>query len=252
MHLSPLEDLMEQVAFTGYAERLRLDLDTYLHEDKRSFVLYLEDHMDQQPVSFCLYFNRPEGSDRYVFHRYDMSLRGAQQDLLARHRFYLTQSYRILPREAYNLLSGRAVRKLFGDREPQPYFVWLQLQKHAGDPTLRVLKQYHPQYGYQLEDILERLPILELKDLESRNRLMEGLYGGECCEVRLLWLQREIRLFLEANPRFKTLTIYDDQMKRMDATRAFQDHQHLYLSPSGQERQRLPQRKSRTTKPRLS
>ncbi len=252
MTQSPLEDLLDQVRFTGYAERLRQDLDAYLRQDKRSFVVYLEDRMAQQPVTVCLYFNRPEGSDRYMFHRYDMSLRGSQQELLARHRFYLSQGYRILPREAYNLLCGRSVRKLLTDREPQPYYVWMQLQKHAGDPTLRMLKQYHPNYGYQLEDILERLPILELQEPEARSRLLEGLWSGECCEVRFLWIQRELRLFLEANPRFKTLTIYDDQMKRMDATRAFQDQQLLYLSPAREQRQNLPARRQEPKKPRLS
>lgn len=78
------------------------------------------------------------------------------------------------------------------------------------------LKQYHQNYGYDLSETLEKYPIKELENQTFKQDLMCSLRRGNLQEVTFLKDGKPIKLFIDANPQFKTIGIYDDQIKKMD------------------------------------
>ena len=77
------------------------------------------------------------------------------------------------------------------------------------------LKHYHQNYGFDLANELAKHPIKELANEQDKARLMESLQRGNRQAVTFIKEGTEQRMFMEANPRFKTLTIYDSSMQRV-------------------------------------
>lgn len=78
------------------------------------------------------------------------------------------------------------------------------------------LKQFHQNYGYDLEAVLSKHPIKELSNEENKSALMESLKKGNVQSATFQHNGNEIKYFLEANPQFKTINIYDSDMQRFD------------------------------------
>jgi hypothetical protein len=75
------------------------------------------------------------------------------------------------------------------------------------------MKQYHQNYGYDLEGSLRAFPIKELQNEQQRERLLMSLQKGNVQSVTMAAGGREQMFFVEANPQYKTLTVYDAHMK---------------------------------------
>ncbi len=70
-------------------------------------------------------------------------------------------------------------------------------------------------YGYDLEDALAKHPIRELTSEHEKSRLMQSLQKGNRQSVTFMQNGNEQKHFIEANPQFKTITIYDNNMQRL-------------------------------------
>jgi hypothetical protein len=70
-------------------------------------------------------------------------------------------------------------------------------------------------YGYDLEKSLERFPIKELADPQQKERLMISLGRGNLAPVTFDHQGMVSKMFIEANPQFKTLTVYDANLIRL-------------------------------------
>ena len=73
----------------------------------------------------------------------------------------------------------------------------------------------HEAYGFKLEDALKKYPIKELNDQTSKDRLMQSLERGNVHQVSLVKGDKEEKVFIEANPQFKSLNLYDSNMKKV-------------------------------------
>jgi hypothetical protein len=77
------------------------------------------------------------------------------------------------------------------------------------------MNYYHQNYGYDLEQTQARDPIKELSNEPERSRLLDSLKRGNRQAVTFLQDGGEMKHFIEANPRFKSITIYDSNMQRL-------------------------------------
>ncbi|MFD1602938.1 hypothetical protein ACFSJW_07460 [Flavobacterium artemisiae] len=75
------------------------------------------------------------------------------------------------------------------------------------------LHEYPEAYGYNVSSVLNTLP-LKKEDYESFEKLADSLKKGGREEAVLLIQGNEMKVYLEANPRFKTLTYYNDRMQK--------------------------------------
>ncbi len=82
------------------------------------------------------------------------------------------------------------------------------------------LKHYHENYGFDLEAVLSKHPIKELANDSHKEDLMNSLKKGNLQSATFLKDGQEVKQYIEATPQYKTLTIYDDNLKRLDTRQA--------------------------------
>ena len=128
----------------------------------------------------------------------------------------------VTAKEAFNLLEGRAVLKELMDKGRHIYDAWIQLDFSSKDKHGNYLiKQYHRNYGYDLATSLSSLPLKEWHNDVQRMELMKSLEKGNRQAVTLEKEDKQERIFIEANPHYKTINCYDGQMKRLKKEEVF-------------------------------
>lgn len=108
---------------------------------------------------------------------------------------------------AYQLLQGRSIEK-----EGK----WLQLDLNDKDAQGNYrIKEFYPAYGYDLERTLTQLPLKELLDKTTAYKLAEELKKGSRQAVSFIKDGKEQRYYIEANPQFKSVNIYDEHSRKI-------------------------------------
>jgi hypothetical protein len=102
------------------------------------------------------------------------------------------------------------------NKEGQVYNAWMQMDFKESDASGNYkMKQYHQNYGYDLEKVLANHPIKELNNEQDKLRLTDSLNKGNRQSVTFIENGNEQKHFIEANPKFKSINIYDGNMQRI-------------------------------------
>lgn len=118
--------------------------------------------------------------------------------------------------QAYNLLAGRAIQKEYAGRENNIQTAWIQLDFNDKDPSgNHKLKEFHSAYGYDVKEALKQLPLKELTTAEEAEKVLNALVNGHRQAVTLHKDGNEQKLFIEANPQFKSINVYDENLKKI-------------------------------------
>ncbi|HEY1053504.1 MAG TPA: hypothetical protein VGE24_00145 [Emticicia sp.] len=217
MNQKNYEYLRDQVKFTGFGEGLEEKLKAAIEKGNPEFKLNHQIQYGNDTVSTQLNFSKSKQSDLYFFNSYQASLKkeGASGEI--EQTFYINKGNNITLKEAYNLMSGRSVNKDLTNREGQVFNAWVQIDfKESNDNGNFKLKHYHQNYGYDLEATLAKHPIRELTNEEFKNNLIESLKKGNLQSVTFQKDGIDQKHYIEASPQFKTVNIYDGNMKRID------------------------------------
>ncbi|WP_162055588.1 hypothetical protein [Pontibacter pamirensis] len=75
------------------------------------------------------------------------------------------------------------------------------------------MRQFHENYGYDLEKTLKQFAIRELEDPQQKERLLRSLGRGNLQQVTALQDGQEAKRFIEASPQYKTINVFDEHMK---------------------------------------
>jgi hypothetical protein len=103
----------------------------------------------------------------------------------------------------------------------QVYNAWIQIDFKETDKNGNYhLKHFHSNYGFDLEKELAKHPIKELTNEQNKIRLLESLQKGNRQSVVFIKDGNEQKVFIEANPRFKTINVYDHNMQRLNHNQA--------------------------------
>ncbi|RYD59152.1 MAG: hypothetical protein EOP56_02670 [Sphingobacteriales bacterium] len=215
MNTKNLEYLQEGLKYLGFDAKLNLELARNIKDQPPAFELHAETKYQQDIMNATLHFRKSDNSDMYFFNKYDATLTspdGANKN----QTFYINKNAGITMKEGYNLLSGRAVNKDLVNKAGERYNAWVQLDmdskdKHNNHPV----KQFTANYGYDLEMAVSKHPVKELGDAEQKSKMMRSLQKGNIQSVTFLKDGKEERMFLEANPRFKSVNLYDAHMKKV-------------------------------------
>ena len=98
---------------------------------------------------------------------------------------------------------------------------WVQLDfKDSDEKGNFAVKQYHENYGYDLEATLAKHPIKELENNSHKDDLINSLKKGNLQSATFIKDGQEVKQYIEANPQFKSLNIYDDAQKRVDMSQS--------------------------------
>jgi len=72
---------------------------------------------------------------------------------------------------------------------------------------------------------LAKHPIKELTNEQDKTRLMDSLQKGNRQSVTFIKEGNEQKMFIEANPRFKSLNVYDSNMQRLGSRQTQKEKQ---------------------------
>jgi hypothetical protein len=205
--------LADNIKYMGFGETLKADLERNMGEGKGEFQLHFKAEINKKPFEATLNFRKSDSTDMYFFNNYHASLARSNGEKNEQ-TFYLNKGKGVTAKEAYNLLDGRAVHKDLTTKEGQPYKAWIQLDFENKDKNNNFeVKQFHENYGYDLKAAVEKFAVAELNDPEKAKALMQSLEKGNVQSVTIEKDGSSHKMFMEADPQYKKVTMYDSNMK---------------------------------------
>lgn len=226
MNQKNFEYLRDQIKYTGFGEGLENDLKQKIQEGNPEFKLAYETKYGNDTVNATLNFSQSKQSDMYFFNSYKVNVQKENNAETMEQTFYINKGNNITLKEAYNLMEGRSVNKDLTNKEGQVYNAWIQMDfKQSDDNGNFKLKHYHQNYGYDLEAVLSKHPIRELSNEEYKSNLMDSLKKGNLQSATFQTNGADQKQYIEANPQFKTINIYDGSMQRVDNRQSKKEQQ---------------------------
>jgi len=205
--------LSDNLKYMGFGENMKTDLEKNLNEGKADFQLHYKAEINKKPFEVTMNFRKSETTDMYFFNNYHASLEKGM-DEKAEQTFYLNKGKGVTGKEAFNLLDGRSVHKDLVTKEGQPYKAWMQLDFENKDKNNNFeVKQFHEKYGFDLKAAVEKFPITDLKEADKEKALMQSLQKGNVQSVTIEKDGSSHKMFIEADPQFKKVNLYDTNMK---------------------------------------
>ncbi len=209
------EYLKDNIKYLGFGEKLYTELENNMKQGKPEFQLKIETEFNKDKIGAVLHFTKSDKSDMYFFNRYDATLEKANKEQLSQ-TIYLNKGQGITMKETYNLLNGRAVNTDLTNKAGEKYNAWIQLDlEKKNEQGNYETKQFHQNYGYDMVASLQKYPVKELLDEKEKERLVSSLQRGNLQVVTFQLNGSDQKMFIEANPQFKTINIYDKDMKLM-------------------------------------
>jgi len=216
MNQKNFDYLKDQVKFTGFGEALENELKEKMQKQTPEFQILHTAKFGNDTADATLHFKKSDQSDMYFFNRYNVSLKQEQSSDVVDQTFYINKGNNITLKEAYNLMSGRSINKDLTNKEGQVYNAWMQMDFKETDASGNYkMKHYHQNYGYDLEKVLANHPIKELTNEQDKTRLIDSLNKGNKQSVTFIENGNEQKHFIEANPKFKSINVYDGNMQRV-------------------------------------
>ena len=205
--------------------------------------------MNKKAFEATLNFRKSEISDMYFFNSYHANLQSSNGEKKEQ-TFYLHKGKGVTAKEAYNLLEGRAVHKELTNKEGVPYKAWIQLDFDKKDKNNNFeVKQYHENYGYDVKAAVSKYAVAELDGGEKEKALMQSLQKGNIQSVTIEKDGASHKMFIEANPQYKSVHLYDGQMKMVqkEALEQYQSHAQTQAPVVKQEQSNKPDIKQEKT-----
>ena len=216
MNEKNFEYLKDNIKYMGFGEKQNDSLEQQLKEGKESFQLRFNTEVNKKPFEAVLQFRKSDNSDMYFFNSYQASLKRSNNEKVDQ-TFYLTKGKGVTAKEAYNLLEGRAVFKELSNKAGEPYKAWIQLDFDNKDKNNNnEVKQYHENYGYDLKAAVGKFPVAEMDGGEKEKSLMHSLQKGKIQTVTVGIKGESQKKFIEADPQYKTVNIFNDKMQRLN------------------------------------
>ncbi|MDP5200187.1 hypothetical protein [Flavobacterium sp. DG2-3] len=223
MNEKNLQYLKDQLKYTGFGETFDAELRENILKGDKDFKIIHTGIMNngvpnKDTVTVELNFKKSDQSDMCFFNSYKVNLQKEENKPGLEQTFYINNdNTSITLKEAYNLMEGRSVNKDLKTKEGETYNCWIKFDfKNSDDNGNFKLQHYHQNYGYDLEAALEKHSIKELLTPQYKEDLMNSLKKGNLQSVTFVVGGEERKQFVEANPQFKTLKVYDSSMQRIN------------------------------------
>lgn len=229
------QSLQQQVQRSGFPD-LTEKLKTLIEKGHEKFSLPLSYYINEkEKINHSLLFSKnAEGS--FEFEGYKSSLHNISlSEENRQHYFKNDQECNFKLHEVYNLLSGRSV---------QQNESWYQFDFNDRDASGNYqLKEFRNGYGYDLEKTLKAVPLKAASNKFEFEKLRNTLKQGDRISTVLIKNGKEQLFHIEADPHFKSLTIYDQHLRKIDITslrtelqKSHEQNQNLKLPQNNQSR----------------
>lgn len=223
MNETNLEYLKNQLKYTGFGETFDAELRENIMKGDKDFKIMHTGIMNngvpnKDTLTVELNFKKSEQTDMYFFNSYRVNLQKEENKPGLEQTFYINKdSASITMKEAYNLMEGRSVNKDLKNKEGESYNCWLKMNFKESDSQGNFkLNQYHQNYGYDLEASLAKHSIKELNTPQYKEDLLNSLKKGNLQTATFVVGGAESKMYVEANPQFKTVNVYDTNLQRIN------------------------------------
>lgn len=217
MNQKNLDFLADQIKYTGFGEALQAALKEQLEKGEKEFMIPHEAKFENSVLKSELNFKKSEQSDLYFFNSYKAMLSKEGEPHALEQIFYVGKENNFTMKEAFNLLEGRSVNKDLVNKQGEQYNCWVRLDFTDAEKNGNFkMTHYHENYGYNLEAALVKHAIKELETPKFKEDLMSSLKKGDIQSVTVVIQGEERKRFVEANPQFKTVKMYDSSMQRIN------------------------------------
>jgi len=213
--------LKETLVKTGFGN-VSNKLEQYMKQEQQEFSIPVSYYVNEkEQLNFSLSFSKDQNG-QYQFESYKAILKNDDKPGESRlQNFSIEPGNTITATQAYNLLAGRSVQKedqeVTGNKQPG----WVQLDFNDKDAVGNYrIKEFNTSYGYDLKSVLQQLPLKELSDSIEGEKLENALTSGSRHAVSFLKDGKEQTFFIEANPQFKSVNIYDEHLKKISVASA--------------------------------
>lgn len=217
MNTQNADFLKKSLLNLGFGEKLNYQLDKEMQAQSPEFKLSVMMEFNEKAIDYDLHFKAGDQNDMYFFNKYDATIihpTDAQKNI--NQTFYINKGHGITAKEAFNLMEGRSVHKTLTNLENQKYQAWLSLDNdNLTDSGNRKMKHYHENYGFDIEKVIADKGIKELDDPKAKDALFYSLKKGNVQQITVGGAEGDKKYFIAANPQFKTIDLYDQQMKRI-------------------------------------
>jgi hypothetical protein len=228
-----LAELKDAVAKAGF-EGLDKKLDEHIRQGQKEFSLPLSYYVSENhKMDFNLAFARDDGGN-YRLERYQAALIDTDAPNAVRKQVF-NAGDGVDSRQAQNLLAGRAILQQGFDVASGSKSKWIQLDFNDQDALgNHKLKEFHKNYGFDLQKAVGELSLKESSSAAGQQVLLEALGRGERRQVTMIREGKDVKLFVEANPQFRTLNVYDETEKKISTAQAVSDPQKQPLKVTEQ------------------
>lgn len=216
-----IEFLKDQIKYLGFGENPEVHkvLEEKIKEKSEGFSIGVQSDkgMFKNEVSHQLYFNKSKNSDTVFFNTFSTHIKNPQRDVDINHTFAVKNNG-FTAKESINLLEGRAVKteirnKIDGDKM-EPAFVKLKLNEEKNEHGNYKMQVYNERYGVNTADIVQRFN-LKFDDEKHKSITLKSLEKGNIVAVKFKHENKEIEGKAILNPQYKSLNMYDKNMKRL-------------------------------------
>jgi len=202
------KNLLEKL---GFGQALHDPLEKFIIQQQPEIKLTHEASHFKDNVEYTLHFRKSDTTDMYFFNRYEATLKSNDEAFNRTQSFQIRNGTNITAQESFNLISGRAINKEMFTGNGDRYEAWLKLDFSQKDKYgNNEVQQFHQNYGYDLNKALNKFSIKELEDADQKGQLMASLKKGNMQQVTMEVDGKETKMYIEANPRFRTLNIKDE------------------------------------------
>jgi hypothetical protein len=207
--------LEKRLVYTGFGEELIPELRQKMAEGKEKFELHFEKEINGKKVEANLKYSLSTQGN-YFFNSYDLKINRPEMETLER-SFKVSNQETFSLKEAFNLLEGRSVLKTSSKLERkgdgskiEELKSWSYLDfgnnNRKGEPIIR------KRYDYDLEAQVSKLHIKNLEIPAVKADLLQSLERGNLQSVMLEKDGNYKKHYLEALPKYNTITIYDENL----------------------------------------
>lgn len=215
MNMENLEFLKKLIKDKGFGEGLYPELEKNIQAQTKNFELAFTTQISNRPFEASLAFRKSDSSEMYFFNSYKASIEKTNGQKTEQN-FQIKKGRGMTTREAYNQLQGRAVRKDVVNAKGEEYKEWKQLDFDKKDPYGNYAEnKYNDGYGYDLRAAVAKFPVAELDGGDKEKDLIRSLERGNAQSATIDNNGEPMKVFLEANPKYKTVNVYDEHFKML-------------------------------------
>lgn len=217
--------LKDQLKYLGFGENenLHKDLLGKLDAPEKEFHLKItsDKTLPGNKVDFTLNYAKSEKGGVFL-NSYDATFVNAKEEL--NQNFRVSKENTFTAKEAINLLEGRSVKVFFENPKTnttEPAFVKLALNEEKNQQGNFNYQTYYQNYGVDTKQIVEKSNLVFNKP-EYLDSTIKSLEKGNIVKVQIKTEDSVIDAKAVLNPQYKNLSLYDNDMNRLNTNKALQ------------------------------